>query len=458
MRRDSSVDMTYGGSLRHIVSFALPLFFGNIFQQLYNTADCFVVGHFLGRDALAAIGSTSQLVFTVIGFFGGFSTGAQVVISQLFGAKDVTGMGRAVHTAIASSFAISVFMTLLSLLVTTPVLRLINVPEEAFPLAQSYLRIYFSGTPFLILYNMGSGILRALGDSKRPLIFLVISSLLNIALDFVFVALFRLGVDGAAWATVISEAVSLVLVFSVLLFTKGAYKVNLKKLRIDVPLLSQMLKIGLPGALSSSLTAFSNTFLQKYVNDFGPACTAGWAVFARFDQLAIMPMMSISLAATTFVSQNFGAGKMARIWRGMRISFALILSITAAISIVLIVLARFLSGLFVGDEESAGYAVLFIRYTSPFYILCATTMLLSQILRGIGDSIAPTAITFSGFILFRQFFLLAAARFFPSFSLVAAAYPLAWVLTSICMVLYFGKAAQKTALSKNGRKLCELNA
>lgn len=448
MRKYSSVDMTNGGALHHIVSFALPLFLGNVFQQLYNTADCFVVGHFLGRDALAAIGSTSQLVFTVIGFFGGFASGAQVVISQLFGAKDAAGMEKAVHTALASSLAISVFMTFLSLLVTTPVLRLIHVPEEVFPLAQRYLRIFFSGTPFLILYNMGAGILRAFGDSKRPLMFLAMSSLLNIALDFLFVAVFRLGVDGAAWATVVSEAVSLIPVFSVLVLTRDAYKVSPRKIRIDFPLLSQMLKIGLPGALSSSLTAFSNTFLQKYVNDFGSACTAGWAVFARFDQLAIMPMMSISLAATTFVSQNFGAGKRARIRRGMHISFALVLSVTVPISVVLLILARILSVFFVEDEEAAGYAAMFIRYTSPFYVLCATTMLLAQILRGIGDSIVPTAITFSGFILFRQVFLFVSTRFVQSFFLVAATYPLAWILTSLFMALYFRKAAQKRALCR----------
>ena len=295
-------DMTKGSVLPQIVLFAIPLFIGNLFQQLYNTADCFVVGHFLGKNALAAIGSTSHIIMTVTSFFNGFSTGAQIVISQTFGSKNIRLLRKSIHTALASSAIISLFMTALGLFTSPLILRLIQVPEEVFELANSYLKIYFSGVVFLIFYNMCAGILRALGDSRRPLYFLIFSSVVNIILDLVFVIYFNLGIKDAALATVISEAISIIPVLYVLCFTDEVYKVSLKELKIDWPLFIKMLKIGLPGAISSSITSFSNTFMQKYINFFGASCIAGWAVFGRFDQFRIMLMTSISFAVTTFVS------------------------------------------------------------------------------------------------------------------------------------------------------------
>ena len=436
-------DMTTGAILPHILRFALPLFIGNLFQQFYNTTDSFVVGRFLGRDSLAALGSTTQLVFTVIGFFNGFSTGAQVVISQCFGSKNIASLRKAVHTAIVSSFFISALMTALGLFFSPLMLRLISVPEEVFEQATSYISIYFAGIVFLIFYNMGSGILRALGDSKRPLYFLIFSCLVNIILDIVFVVFLKLGIKGAAWATVISEAISTTPVLCTLIFTKDIYKLSLKELKIDFHLLSKMLKIGLPGAISSSITAFSNTFMQKYVNAFGSSCIAGWSVFARLDQLVTLPMRSISFSATTFTAQNYGAGQKERIKKGIRDSFILSMLLISFISILLFVFAREISSIFITEAESIKYGSLFIRYTAPFYVLCATSMLFSQILRGLGKSMASMLITFSTFVLLRQSILFIGSRLTSSFALVAIAYPIVWIAASSAMLLYFRKVIKK---------------
>ena len=377
-RAAALTDMTQGAILQQIIWFALPLFIGNIFQQLYSTADCFVVGRFLGKDALAAIGSTSQLVLTIVNFFNGFATGAQVVISQCFGSKNILSLRKAVHTALMSSFLISLLMTVLGLVCSPLMLHMIGVPQEVFEQANAYLKIYFLGIVFLIFYNMGSGILRALGDSKRPLYFLIFSSLVNIILDFVFVVIFGLGVKGAAWATVISEAVSVIPVFVSLIFTNEVYKLSLKELKIDSALFSKMLKIGLPGAISSSITAFANTFMQKYVYLFGSSCMAGWSVFTRFDQFILLPMRSISFAATTFIAQNFGAGKKDRIKKGIHIAFLLSIMMIFVISSLFFLFSKPLASIFITDKESIEYGSLFIKRTAPFYIFCVLCMLHSR--------------------------------------------------------------------------------
>lgn len=435
--------MTQGPVLPLIFRFALPLFIGNIFQQLYNTADCFVVGRFLGRDALAAIGSTSQLVLTVVNFFNGFSIGAEVLISQFYGSKNIPNLRKAIHTALVSSFLISIFMTGVGLVTSPMILHLIGVPDEVFSEADAYLKIYFAGIAFLIFYNMGSGILRALGDSKRPLYFLIFSSLVNLILDLFFVVGLKLGVEGAAWATVISEALSTIPVICSLIFTKEVYKLSIKELKIEASLFSKMMKIGLPGAISSSITAFANTFMQKYVYFFGASCMAGWSVFARLDQLVHLPMRSISFAATTFVAQNYGAGKKARIKNGIRVSFTLSILMIFVLSVLLFIFSKQLTNLFISDAESVEYGKLFMRRAAPFYICCATCMLHSQILRGLGNSIIPTILSFSGFVVLRQTILFIGTRISSSFWIVSTAYPVVWIYTAVSMLIYFKISMKK---------------
>ena len=434
---DELTDMTQGAVLPLIMWFALPLFIGNIFQQLYTTADCFVVGRFLGKESLAAIGSTSQLVLTVVNFFNGFSTGAQVLISQCFGSKNILNLRKSVHTALVSSFLISIFMTGVGLFTSPMILHLIGVPDEVFAEADAYLKIYFSGIVFLIFYNMGSGILRALGDSTRPLCFLIFSSLVNIILDLFFVVKLELGVEGVAWATVISEAVSTIPVLCSLIFTRQVYKLSIKELKIDPSLFSKMMKIGLPGAISSSITAFANTFMQKYVYIFGASCMAGWSVFSRFDQLVHLPMRSISFAATTFIAQNYGAGQKDRINKGIKVSFIVSVLMIFVLSVLLFIFSKPLTRLFISDIESVEYGNLFMKRAAPFYIFCVTCMLHSQILRGLGDSIIPTVLSFSGFVVLRQTILFIGTKISSSFWIVSTAYPVIWIFTAVAMSIYF---------------------
>lgn len=439
-------DMTKGSVLPQIVLFAIPLFIGNLFQQLYNTADCIIVGKILGKNALAALGSSSQLVMVVVNFFTGFSTGAQVVISQSFGSKKISELRRTIHTALASSILISLFMTIIGLFTSPLILKIIHTPDNVFELANSYLKIYFSGITFLIFYNVCSGILRALGNSKRPLYFLIFSSAVNIILDLLFVIVLNLGIKGAAWATVISEAISIIPILFVLLSTKEIYKVSLNELRIDFQIFSKMITIGLPGAISSSITAFSNTFMQKYINYYGTACIAGWAIFRRFDQFRIMLMNSLSLAATTFVAQNYGAGKTERIKKCIKISLLFSIAIITLLSIIEYCFSDFLSSLFISDKDSIHFGTLFIRYTAPFYIPCVVCMLFAQILRGLGSSIIPTIITFSGFVLLRQTILFIGTKLTDSFYLVTIAYPIVWIFTALTMIIYFKKFIKKQNL------------
>lgn len=301
-------------------------------------------------------------------------------------------------------------------------------------------------------YNIGSGILRALGDSRHPLYFLVFSSIVNIILDLVFVLVLKLGIRGAAFATVISELVSIIPVFFVLLTAEEDVRIRLKDLRISVPFLAKVVKIGLPGAITSSLIAFSNTFMQRYVNSFGEACIAGFAVFSRFDNFMIMPMISISFSVTTFVSQNFGANELCRGRRGVRISLLLDICLIGAISSLSFAFARLFTMLFISDAESVRYGSLFIRFATPFYVLCATTMLYSQALHGLGESIIPTAITFGGFVILRQTYLFVSTHLSGRFTFIALAYPIVWIFTALAMVLCYRRTLER---HRRGQPVCK---
>ncbi len=420
--------MTQGKIVPLLLKFSAPLLLGNLFQQFYNTFDTFIVGRVIGSQALAAIGSTSHFVNTVINFFNGLAIGAQVVISQFFGAKNFPSLKKAINTTIYASFIFSILATVIQIILSPFVLRLISTPPQVLVQANEYLKIYFLGTAALILYNMGSGILRALGDATRALIFLIISSLSNVLLDVVFVLLLGKGIQGAAYATVISEVLSSLLVIISLQKLDIKMRLEIKHPQIDLVILKKILRLGLPGAVSSAITAFSNTFMQKYINFFGTSCMAGWAIFSKFDQIALLPMHSLSSGATTFVAQNYGAGKKERIREGVKESCILVFFVMAAFSLGIILPAKFFTGLFSNDEDVVHYAVRFIYLTAPFYVLCAFSMLCSHVMRGFGIVFRPTLITFAGFVLFRQIMLLLISQSSNSFTLIALVYPAAWPL------------------------------
>lgn len=437
MHGQSTNDMTRGAILPLIVRFALPLVAGNLFQQFYNTVDCIIVGNYVGKEALAAIGSTGSLINAVIGFFMGLASGGAVVISQFFGAKDLVRVRKTLHTMLFGSLLSGIFLIMFGHFASPVILRLMSTPADVFGMADSYLRIYFAGSLFQLVYNVAAGILRAVGDSRRPLCFLVASSVVNVGLDLLFVVRLGLGIEGAAWATVLSQALSMVLVLWVMFRTRECYRIRLAELGFDWPCLSRVLRQGLPGGIQMSITAFSNVFVTGYINRFGSSFTAGWSSFAKIDQFSMLSLQSISLAVTTFAGQNLGAGKLGRIKKGSAVS----LGIAFSFSIVTVLLFEFiphsLVALFNRDEEVLFYGACFLRVGAPFYFFRCLTMVFAGALRGLGNALAPTVVMLSSFVVFRQLYLFVITRLTSSYVPLLFAYPVGWGLCGILMAMAY---------------------
>ena len=338
-RKTTTRDMTSGSIVRQILLFSVPLMLGNVFQMLYNTVDSVVVGRFVSTQALAAVNSTTMVVNMLVFFFNGFATGAGVVIGQHFGARDMNRLHTAIETTMAITFVLCAAFTVLGIALVQPMLRLMSTPDDVFGDAVTYLRIYFMGITGLLIYNIGSGILRAVGDSVRPLYFLILTSLLNIALDLLFVLGFGMGIDGVALATIVSQFISAVLTLRLLTATKDIYRFVWRDLRIDGSVLKHIVTVGLPAGIQSVITAFSNVFVQGYVNVFGSVVMAGWGCYNKLDQFIMLPMQSMAMAATAFVSQNIGAGQEQRANRGTYLTVGMTVGITALIAAVLFVFA-----------------------------------------------------------------------------------------------------------------------
>lgn len=429
--------MTEGPIIKKIILFAIPLLIGNLFQQLYNTIDSVIVGNFVSAQALAAVGSTGPVVNTLIGLFSGLSTGGTVIISQYYGAKNYKKLQDAVHTTVTMVILLSIVFTFLGRWIAPTMLRFMKTPDDVFPLSNTYFSIYFGGISGLMLYNIGSGILRAVGDSKRPLYFLLLSSILNIILDLVFVIAFDMGVAGVAYATIISQYISAALIFLVLMRTHGEYRVHLKKLHLDFPILRRIVSIGLPTALQMAITAFSNVFVQSYVNVFGSSAMAGWSAFNKVDQFVMLPMQSISIAATTFTGQNFGAKRMDRVKKGTKISVALSVFITAVLTAIVIIFARPLIAMFNNNEEVIYYGTQVMYFTGTFMVVNCIGQILAGCLRGMGYSRGSMIIFLSSFVAFRQAYLFTVSRLTDSFIPVAFAYPAGWILCTAIMIFYY---------------------
>ena len=391
--------MTEGNIFRQLLLFSLPLLAGNFFQQCYNTVDSIVLGNFVGRSALAAVGTTTPIINTLIGLFLGLSTGIGVVISQFYGAREDKKVSQAVQTSLLLVLLLCVAFTIVGVLMVPFMLRLMATPADVLPGATLYLRIYFAGVAGLMLYNLGSGILRAVGDSRRPLYFLIFSAAVNTVLDLLFVAVFHWGIAGAAIATVIAQALSAVLVLVVLTRTQGSYRIVWKGMRMDKGILRNMFWIGIPSALQLAFTSFSNVFVQSYVNRFASSCMAGWAAYQKIDAFAILPMTTLSVSATTFVGQNVGAGNWDRAKQGIRTAMAMATVITLIILVPLMIFAGPLCSLFNQETEVIGYGVYFIRLISPFYLLANFNQIYAGALRGAGDAKMPMFIMLGSFVL-----------------------------------------------------------
>lgn len=436
-RTQAAAQMTEGPIWKRILFFALPLMVGNLFQQLYNTVDSIVVGNFVGKEALAAVGTVDPVINTFIGFFLGMSAGAGVVISQYYGAKDDKKVSRAVHTTITMTLILCVACTAGSLLALPALLKLIGTPADVYPESRAYLTIYFAGMSGLLLYNMGSGILRAAGDSRRPLYFLIFSTLLNIVFDLLFVAGLRMGVAGAAYATILAQGLSALLVLYVLTRETESYRIRWRELAIDPALLGQIVKIGLPSALQMMITSFSNVFVQSYINHFGSSVMAGWSSYGKVDKICLLPMQSIALSVTTFTGQNLGAGKVGRCRKGTKAAVSMSLVVAVALIIPIWIFATPLVALFNRDPEVLKYGTLIIRLMMPFYVSICFNQVYSSTMQGAGNTKVPVIIMMCSFILFRQVYLFIASRVSDSFIPIALGYPLGWIVCSISQVLYY---------------------
>ena len=437
-KKSTARDMTSGPIWRQLVLFALPLMLGNVFQLLYNTVDSVIVGNFVSKQALAAIGSTTMITNMMVFFFNGFSIGASVVIGQAFGARDYKRLRRAIGTTMAAAFALCLLFTAAVLPLVRPLLRLMSTPDDVMEDAALYLRIYVGGISGLLIYNIGSGVLRAVGDSTRPLYFLVFTSVLNIVLDLFFVIVLKTGIAGAAIATVISQALSAGLVLLLLTRTRDIYRLVWRELRPELPILKNIFAVGLPAGIQAIITAVSNIFVQGYINSFGSDVMAGWASYNKLDQFIMLPMQTMAMAATTFVSQNIGAREERRADRGTLASLGLTCGITGTVIALLIVFAPGAVRLFSPDEEVIRYGVLFIRTNCAFLLFNCINHVTAGALRGRGDSRGPMIIMLSCFVGLRQIYLFVVTHWFANTPrIVGIGYPVGWASCCAVIVTYF---------------------
>ncbi len=433
--------MTNGVIWKQLLEFSIPMAIGLLFQQLYNTVDTIVVGRYVGKEALAAVGSTGSIINMLVGLCAGLATGAGVVISQCYGAHDNKRLGEAVHTTILGTFIMCAIATAVGVLIVQPMLTLMDTPADVFAQAKEYLTIYFAGVSGLLIYNMGSGVLRAVGDSQRPLYFLCTSAVVNVGLDLLFVIQFHMGIAGVAYATVISQLISAGLVLFSLTHTDAPYGVRWKRLRVQGGMLKRILGIGLPSGLQQAITSFSNVFVQSYINFFGSTCMAGWSTYNKLDVFLLIPVQSIALASTTFVGQNVGANQLVRARQGVNKSLWMSLMITAPLSILLIICDKWLLMLFTTDAGIIEFGERFITLIAPFYVTICFNQILAGALRGVGDARTPMLIMLFSFVAFRQLYLLVNKFLGNAFVPVALAYPMGWVVCSLLMIIFYRRSA-----------------
>ena len=425
-----------GSIPRQLLLFFFPIWLGTMFQQLYNTVDTLIVGNFVGTQALAAVGATSSFVQLLVGLFVGLCSGAGVIIAQSFGAGDHDEVNRQVHTALALAITGGAALTVIGLLISRPVLRLMQTPDEIVGMASEYLQIYFLGMIPQMIYNMGTNILRAVGDSKRPLYFLIVASIVNIVL----VAVIPLGVAGAAIATVASQVVSAVLTVRCIHGSQGMpWHLQLKNIRIERSVLLAICRIGLPGAAQSALYSISNMTIQSAINGFGTVAVAAWSVYGKIDFLFWMTVSSFGIAVTTFAGQNFGARQYDRVRRGVRVCLAMAACTTLVISFTFYNLAEVLFRLFSQDDAVVAVGVGMMHVLTPVYITYVCIEVLAGALRGCGDVRVPTLITVFFVCGLRMLWLFIAVPIRHEVATVEMSYPITWSLASALFILYYVK-------------------
>jgi putative MATE family efflux protein len=439
--------ITEGVIWKQLLLFFFPILFGTFFQQLYNTADAVIVGRFVGKEALAAVGGpTGPLINLLIGFFIGLSSGAGVIISQFYGARQAERVSRAVHTAIAFSLICGALVMVVGILTAPYALKAMGTPDEILHYAILYMRIYFAGVIPNLVYNMGAGILRAIGDSKRPLYFLIASCFTNIILDIIFVVYWHMGIKGAALATIISQLVSAVLVILVLIKTKEAYHLTPKSIRIDRDMLRRIIKIGFPAGLQSVMYSSSNIIIQSSVNMLGTDTIAAWTAYGKIDSVFWMIISAFGISITTFVGQNYGAGKKDRVYKGIRVCMAMSFTAAIALSILLYTFGNYVYLLFTTDMAVIEKGTEILRYLVPTFFTYVCIEIYSGSLRGAGDCWIPMMLTSLGVCALRVLWICVAVPLHPTIETVIFSYPLTWTATSLLFIIYFnwfGKLRRK---------------
>ena len=433
-------DLTTGSIVGKIIMFAVPIFLGNLFQQLYNTVDALIVGQFIGDEALAAVTSIGSLSFLLVGFFNGTANGAGVIISKYFGAKNEEGVERSVHTAIAFGLLCGLLMTVVGFFLAPQILTLMDTPTDVFHSSEMYLRVYFLGSIALVMYNVCMGILQAVGDSRHPLYYLMISSCVNVALDLLFCGLLGRGVEFAALATVISQFFSVMLCLRRLTHTREVYRVTLKKVRFDLPMLKQIVHIGLPSGLQNSIISIANVFVQSNINAFGKYAMAGSGAYFKLEGFGFLPITCFALASTTYISQNLGAKRYDRVKKGVGIIYACSLILAEVIGLVMYLLMPYMLGWFTESPEAIEYGLLHAHVTTLFYFLLAYSHISAGILRGAGKSTVPMFVMLGCWCIFRISYIEVITHISDAYQAVISCYPVTWSLSTIIFTIYLLKS------------------
>lgn len=426
---EKNLKLTEGAILPLLVKFMIPIMLSGLLQTLYNAMDSAVVGNFTGPEALAAVGATTSLTNLILALFIGLSTGAGIVVAQLIGAEDKNGVEKAVHTSIALSIAGGIFLTVFGVLFSGKILKLMSTPDEILPLSRTYMVIYFVGAIPSLIYNFGSGILRAAGDSKNPLRFLCVSAVINVVFNLIFVIVFKLGVAGVAISTVISQIISAVLVLRLMLKTNESIRLTPSKISFDKNAFVRIMKIGIPAGIQGAVFSFSNTIIQSTVNSFGKSAVAGCSACAQIEGFVYIIMNSVSVASTTFIGQNFGAEKHKRCEQGFNISLALVSILGLFLGIVLFFGRTLLVRLFTSDAAAIGYGEQRLTVIAISYFLCGLMEVVSGCLRGSGDSFSPMLITLFGVAGSRLLWIFTVLPLKREIFMLYMAFPVSWIIT-----------------------------
>lgn len=431
------VDLLNGKIWKQILVFFFPILIGTFFQQLYNTVDTIIVGQYLGTHALAAVGSTGNISNLIINFFVGLSSGASVVIAHYYGAKEYDHVSDCVHTGICIAFISGIIMMIFGTLFSKQCLTLIGVPADIIADASLYMRIFFFSMIPGCIYNIGAGILRAVGDSKTPLYYLIVCSIINVVFDYILIVPIPLGVAGAALATALAQTVCALLVFVKLMKSHECYKLNIKEIGIKKYILKKILKIGIPAGIQSNMYAISNVILQSRVNSFGTLIIASWSVLGKIDSLYWMISGAFGVAITTFVGQNYGAGLYNRVKKGVKSAMVMNMMVAFMFSIIMYMFGQYICLLFSNDMNLIQEVVKMIRFLSPYYFTFVCVEIFTGTMRACGESFKPLVVTGTGICLLRVLWVTLVSVHFESFDMIMISYPITWIVTSLMFIIYY---------------------